>query len=118
MAVLDCITLHIGVLPSSYSLRQPAGMSQTHFADNRATSLILPSSVRDDPILRNLCAPLWRRIIVANLAEYVSANRSLLIGRAFWDPLRVKAATDAGRIMNKYQNSFSVIKVLIVGPIV
>jgi outer membrane receptor for ferrienterochelin and colicins len=116
--VPDYITLYIGVLPFSYFLRQPAGMSQTHFADNRVTSLMLPPRFVTTPfseIFARLCG---EGIVMANFAEYASTNRSLPIGGASWDPLRVKAATGACRIMNQYQNSFSVIRFLIVGPIV
>jgi iron complex outermembrane receptor protein len=54
---------------------------------------------------------------MASFAEHLSTNRSLPIGGAFWNLLRVKAAPAAGRIVEKYQSSFSVIKLLIVRAI-
>jgi outer membrane receptor for ferrienterochelin and colicins len=53
---------------------------------------------------------------MASFAEHASTNRSLPIGGAFWDPLRVKAAPAAGRTTEKYLSSFSVIGFLIVRP--
>jgi outer membrane receptor for ferrienterochelin and colicins len=54
---------------------------------------------------------------MANSAEHALKNRSLPIGGAFWDILRVKAVHAAGRITDKYQSSFSVKRLLNVRPI-
>jgi outer membrane receptor for ferrienterochelin and colicins len=55
---------------------------------------------------------------MANFAEDAPTNRCIPFGGAFRKLLRIKAAPAAGKMTEKYQNSFSAIKVLIVPEIV